>query len=69
MVLCGLWNTNVIGPFFFKGTINRETYMLTLGYYCRFMNFQGKPEWLKQDGTLPYYALLVCCWLHETVSG
>jgi hypothetical protein len=67
MVWCGLWDTNVIGPFFFETTVDGEKYLFMLGNQMMpdLDEIGGRPEWFMQDGAPPHYAIRVRDWLDD----
>ncbi|KAJ4433859.1 hypothetical protein ANN_16171 [Periplaneta americana] len=51
MVWCGLWDNEIVGPFFFDSTVTGEHYLRMLGYeMVSELHGIGYPEWFMQDG-------------------
>ncbi len=64
MVWCAVTLTKIIGPYFFDGSVNADSYLTMLKEFlwpqvkCKRMLFQ-------QDGAPAHYALIVRDWLNE----
>jgi transposase len=67
MVWCGIWDSKIIGPFFFDATVNGENYLHMLQHeMMRMLQAAGNhlPIWFQQDGAPPHYATAVRNWLN-----
>jgi hypothetical protein len=72
MVWGGVSYDGLIGPFFFEGTVNRETYLELLSEtVCPLLLQRDDFEdlWWQQDGAPPHYSTEVREWLDETFPG
>jgi len=71
MVWCGIWNGQIIGPFFFDHTVNAENYLQMLQTQMMPILQRGAilPTWFQQDGAPPHYAILVRDWLNAQFPG
>ena len=67
MVWLGVWNTRIIGPFFFAGTVTAEVYLRMLGdeLMPALDALVEKPDYFMQDGAPPHYANHVRHWLDQ----
>jgi hypothetical protein len=67
MLWCGLWDTHVIGPFFFENTVHCDNYLKMVGdEMVTELDLIGEqPKWFMQDGAHPHYETAVCHWLDD----
>lgn len=64
MVWCGLTSAGLIGPYFFDGSVNAETYLQMLKDYV-WPQVKGKRLYFQQDGASAHYATVVRQWLDQ----
>ena len=67
MVWLGVFDGNLVGPFFFENTVTGESYLRMLGdEVIPQLNATGRqPTWFQQDGAPPHFAHQVRHWLDE----
>lgn len=69
MVWAGIIDDKLIGPYFFPGNVNQETYLEMLGDYLLpeldILGIDPGHIWFQQDGAPPHFALMVRHWLDE----
>lgn len=74
MVWCGIYNNNVVGPFFFDGTVTGETYLAMLeGFLTEWLDnlplARRQRLWFQQDGASAHFARPVRDWLDNEFPG
>jgi transposase len=70
MVWAGIWEDQLIGPYFFDGNVTGETYLhmlstFLLDYMCNVPLAKRLNMFFQQDGAPPHYALIVRDFLNE----
>lgn len=68
MVWCGMFDTELLGPFFFDQTVTGASYLecLQINLMPQLQALGKLPQWFQQDGAPAHYAASVRKWLSET---
>ena len=71
MVWCGIWGSEIVGPYFFPGTVTGAAYLDMLQgfvaeWYDNLPLEKLRRLWFQQDGTYAQYALRDRNWLTDT---
>lgn len=70
-VWAGIYNQNLIGPYFFDGNVDANAYLKMLKTFLipemRALGLDLDQIWFQQDGASPHYAILVREWLDENI--
>lgn len=75
MVWCGIYNRQIIGPYFFEETINGQVYLRFLKTYLYNNVLEDMPLeerrnlYFQQDGAPPHYAVSVRNWLNQNFNN
>jgi transposase len=74
MVWAGIFEDQIIGPFFFDGNVTQDSYLDMLQSYLEdFLNDIPPPQrssvFFQQDGAPPHFATIVRNYLHEQFPG
>ena len=71
MVWCGIWRGQIVGPFFFQGTVTAESYLHMLETFLwpflENVPVQHRQNmWYQCDGASAHFALIVRDWMNRT---
>lgn len=64
MVWCAVTSTKIIGPYFFDGSVNADSYLMMLKEFL-WPQVKYKRMYFQQDGAPAHYASSVRSWLNE----
>lgn len=68
MVWCGLTSTGIIGPFFYDGSVNAQSYLAMLKEFL-WPKVKRRRMYFQQDGAAAHYATIVRNWLDEKFAN